>query len=204
MSIVVAAVGLAVAGVGVWRTVRDARGFLAFGVIVLGLVLAGAGISAWRYHVGDPLPLLVLIGSTVGVLSLFNLFGYPGLVVFLIWSGITILRRESRTLGNALALLAGLGLLLLPATLERLAPQGVVRADPWYMIGYGVHTFAIFVVAYFSAVFALFLFSSLLYRWRRSSVRPALLYAGTSDHPQRWARSGRTAQRRRGDGRLPA
>lgn len=169
-----AAIGLAIVGYGLWRTLRDARGFAAYGAIVFGLVLAGAGISGWRFHAGDPLPLVVLIGITVGLLVLFNLLGYPALVVFLIWSGITILRRESRTLGNALALLGGVvGLILLPSPLERLSPQGEVRADPWYMIGYGVHSFAVLLVAYFSAVFALFLLGSLLYRWRRPTARPA-------------------------------
>ncbi|WFP17568.1 YdcF family protein [Citricoccus muralis] len=173
VSVVGTIAGLLIAGVGLWRTVRDPRGFLAYGVVALGLVLAGVGFSGWRYEAGDHLPLLLLIGISLGVLLLFNLLGYPGLVVFLIWSGVTILRRESRTLGNGLALLAGIGLLFLPGTLERLAPQGEIRDDPWYMIGYGVHTFAILVVAYFSAVFALFLIGSLLYRWRRSSTRPS-------------------------------
>ncbi|MGO1182699.1 MAG: YdcF family protein [Micrococcaceae bacterium] len=171
--LIFATIGLAIVGYGLWRTLRDARGFAAYGAIVFGLVLAGAGISGLRFQAGDPLPLVVLIGITVGLLVLFNLIGYPALVVFLIWSGITILRRESRTLGNALALLGGVGLILLPSTLERLSPQGEVRADPWYMIGYGVHSFAVLLVAYFSAVFALFLLGSLLYRWRRPTVQPA-------------------------------
>ena len=49
------------------------------------------------------------------IVLLGNVLGHPSLVIFLLYSGLTILRKESRSLGNALALLAGIGLLFLPA-----------------------------------------------------------------------------------------
>ncbi|WBL18752.1 hypothetical protein [Citricoccus sp. NR2] len=78
VSVVVTIVGLLIAAVRLWRTVTDPRGFEVYGVIVLGLVLAGAGISAWRYRVGDPVPFMVLVGIALGVLLLFNLLGSSG------------------------------------------------------------------------------------------------------------------------------
>ncbi|MDZ5078050.1 hypothetical protein [Nesterenkonia sp. HG001] len=55
----------------------------------------------------------VLIGTgltAVVILVAGNVLGYPVLTVFLLWSGVTVLRRESRSLGNASALVTGIAL----------------------------------------------------------------------------------------------
>lgn len=167
-----AAIGLTLTGLGLWQVIRDARGFVSYGVTILGAGLACAGIGVWFFERGHPVPLTVFAVVVFGLMLLFNIIGYPALVIFLLWSGITVLRRESRTLGNALALLGGVALILLPGTLERLAPQGRARVETWYMLQYGLHTYGVLVVGYFSALFALFLIGSLLYRWRRPRARP--------------------------------
>ncbi|WP_258934369.1 YdcF family protein [Nesterenkonia pannonica] len=101
-----------------------------------------------------------------------NVLGYPALTVILLWSGVTVLRRESRSLGNALALLGGAALVVLPAALRWLEPTGVVRDDAEYLSRYGLHLAATLFVGYFGFCFSVFLVASLLYRWRPVRLTP--------------------------------
>lgn len=166
--VVLAALGAAAAAAGMVALRRDGRRMSALIFMLVGAgtaLLATALVLAQR---GYPTMLYGLAIAAVVVLLLGNLLGYPILVVFLLWSGVTVLRKESRTLGNALALLAGLVLLFLPTTLGLLAPPGVVRDDPAYIARYAAHGSAVLVVGYLAVAFAAFLGASLLYRWRKS------------------------------------
>src|SRR5699024_11745296 len=75
-------------------------------------------------------------------------------------------RRESRSLANLLALLAGIGLLLLPGTLDFLAPTGEVRNDLVYHLQYGFHLGLLLLVTYVSFCFGAFAIASVAY-WLR-------------------------------------
>lgn len=168
----VALLGSAATVAGVVGIIRDGRRISALVYAVLGLgtmALAAGFLLFLQGHQG------VLIALGVAALIAIvggNLLGFPALVGFLLWSGVTILRRESRTLGNALALLAGIALVLLPSTLGFLAPPETVRHDAAYLIRYAVHLAVTLIVAYIACAFAAFLGASLLYRWRRSRAVP--------------------------------
>lgn len=118
-------------------------------------------------EVDQPIPFTIIAGVALLVLVVGNLIGYPLLVVFLIWAGVTTLRRESRSLANMLALLMGIGLVFLPATLRWLAPPEVVRTDVVYSLQYGLHLGAILLITYVSCCFGAFAVASLAYRWRK-------------------------------------
>lgn len=170
--IAVIAVSVAVTVVGVVGVIRDGRRISALVYAVLG---AGATVVASGLLLtiqGHPQMLITTAVVAAMILLLGNLIGYPLLTIFLLWSGLTVLRRESRTLGNGLALLAGIGLVALPATLGFLAPQGEIHADPAYMVRYGVHVAAVLVVSYFGFVLTAFIAASLVYRWRPNRVVP--------------------------------
>lgn len=170
--VAVIAVSLTATAIGIIGVVRDGRRISA---VVYAVVGAGAAVSALGvllFFQGHPRMLVIIGVAAVIILVLGNLIGYPLLVVFLLWSGVTVLRRESRTLGNTLALAAGIGLVLLPSTLRMLEPSAAVQDDAAYMIRYGAHLAAVLVVAYCGFAFAAFIVASLLYRWRPNRVVP--------------------------------
>lgn len=166
------AVSLAVTVIGVVGVIRDGRRISALVYAVVGAGATVLSIGLLLTVQGHPEMLLTTGLVAAVVLVLGNLIGYPLLVLFLLWSGFTVLRRESRTLGNALALLAGIGLVLLPSTLGMLAPQGELHPDLGYMIRYGVHLAAVLVVGYLGFALTAFIAASLVYRWRPSRVVP--------------------------------
>ncbi|GAA1163012.1 YdcF family protein [Nesterenkonia sandarakina] len=164
--------GVVAAGWGLGKYVRDGR---RLGAFILGMaaaliaLVAGGFLALELGHSG------VLLGTGVTVLVILvagNVLGYPVLTVFLLWSGVTVLRRESRSLGNALALLGGVALVVLPTTLRLLEPDGIVRDDVGYLIRYGLHLAVTLLVGYFGFCFAVFLVASLLYRWRPVRLTP--------------------------------
>ncbi|WP_202912118.1 YdcF family protein [Nesterenkonia muleiensis] len=163
---------LAVAVIGIVGIIRDGRRISTVVYAILGFAAAVFSLGFLLFERGHPALLLGVGITALIVLVLGNILGYPLLVVFLLWSGLTVLRRESRTLGNALALLAGISLIALTATLRLLEPQGTVQDDPAYMIRYGVHFAVALVVAYVGFAFAAFIIASLLYRWRPSRATP--------------------------------
>ena len=109
------AIGLACFGWGwgLWRMVADGRRIL-YGLMLMG----GLGLTLFSIGVllaerGWYLPLVALLG----IVFVVTVVSYPVLMVFLLVNGVMMWRRESRTLGNMLSLLAGLamlGLTLLP------------------------------------------------------------------------------------------
>lgn len=170
--VVVIALGIALAAAGVVGIIRDGRRIGALAYSVVGLCVTLFATAFLLFLQGHEDMLLALGVSALIVLVLGSLVGYPALVVFLLWSGITVLRRESRTLGNMLSLLAGVGLLLLPVTLDLLEPQGTVQDDPAYLSRYALHLTVVLVVGYVTFIFGCFFAASLLYRWRPSRMAP--------------------------------
>lgn len=165
-------VGTAAALAGLVTFAQDGRRLGALIATAIGAataVFSGGMLALQQGHQG------VLLGPAIAVLIVLvlgNILGYPALTLFLLFSGFTVLRRESRTLGNGLALLAGLTLLVLPATVQMLEPSGTVKDDVGYMVRYGVHLAVVLLVGYLAFCFAAFLAASLLYRWRRMKTTP--------------------------------
>lgn len=172
--------GVAGAVAGIVGIIRDGRRISALVYTIVGLGTATFAIGFLLFMQGHPGMLLIIGITALIVLVLGNLIGYPLLTIFFLWSGITVLRKETRTLGNALALLAGIALLFLPATLGLLEPPDTVRDDAGYITRYAVHFAAVLIVAYFAFAFAAFISASLLYRWRKSPVAPeAIIVLGS-------------------------
>ena len=140
----VSAVGAILLVAGIYILIRDGRRIATPIYITMGIGLLAIGIGMHFSNLGDPFPLLVILAVAVSIFLLGNLLGYPALVIFLLYAGLTILRRESRSLGNALALLAGIGLLLLPSILQRLAPSDTMRLDAAYMAKFALHLSVVF------------------------------------------------------------
>lgn len=172
--------GIVLLSIGVIGLIRDGRRIATPVYIVFGTGLLALGVGLWFSNLGHPLPLIIVLVVAGTLLLLGNLVGYPALVVFLIYSGLTILRKESRSLGNALALIAGIGLFFLPATMRLLAPSDTVSTDISYMLKYGVHLTVMLVVFYFGFAFAAFIAASLFYRGRRIRTEPeAIIILGS-------------------------
>jgi uncharacterized SAM-binding protein YcdF (DUF218 family) len=169
---VVIALGVVLLGAGVIGLIRDGRRIATPVYLTMGLGLTALGVGMVFADHGHPGPLIVIGLTVLAVFLLGIVVGYPLLVVFLLYSGTTVLRKESRSLGNALALIAGVGLLFLPTTLGMLAPTETDRTDAVGMTRYAVHMSATLVVLYFGFVFAAFTAASLLYRWRRIRKAP--------------------------------
>jgi uncharacterized SAM-binding protein YcdF (DUF218 family) len=169
---VVAALGAVLLAAGVVGLIRDGRRIATPVYLTMGLGLLALGVGVLFAERGNLVPLTVASVIVIGTLLLGIVVGYPLLVLFLLYSGATVLRRESRSLGNALALIAGVGLLFLPMTLGMLAPSDTPRADAVGMVRYALHMSATLTVFYFGFVFAAFTAASLLYRWRRIRKPP--------------------------------
>ncbi len=88
------------------------------------------------------------------------------LAIFLIGNGVAMLRREGRSVGNVLSLLAGLALLGLPV----LAVLLVVTLNP---VAVGVAALLFFLCSYFGVVFIVFLAYAIVYGRMRHTVDPA-------------------------------
>ena len=98
----------------VWSLRRDPRalrnGFLVivFAYHLLGLAALMAARSATLELVVDVVAVLVAVAVALGLIAL---------PVLLVVDGVLMIRRERRSLGNALALLTGLGMLVFPVVL---------------------------------------------------------------------------------------
>ncbi|TWX38659.1 YdcF family protein [Frigoribacterium sp. ACAM 257] len=155
---------------------RDARR-LRNGVFLVGalgsLLLAGvlelAAASAL-------LQLLVLAGvGLAGVLVLV-------LAGFLVGNGVTMLRREGRSLGNLLSLIAGLALLVLPAAALALifVPAGTELPAGVVTVSIALGVLIVFACLYAAGTFAAFGFYSLVYsRYRHTRTPDALVVLGS-------------------------
>lgn len=164
--------GAVVLAAGMIGLIRDGRRLATPVYVTMGLGLLAIGVGLLLTNQGHPGPLIVVGITAMALFILGNVVGYPLLMIFLLYSGATVLRKERRSLGNALALLAGLALLFLPTTLGILAPPETPRTDPAYMFRYATHLSVVLVVFYFGFVFAAFFAASLLYRWRRIRTAP--------------------------------
>ena len=151
---------------GIVGLIRDGRRIATPVYLVMGLGLVSIGAGLLLNNLGHPALLTIVLVVMGSILVLGNIVGYPALVIFLLYSGITIWRKETRTLGNALALLAGIALFFLPATLRWLAPPETVSLDAEYKARYALHLAVVLIVSYFGFTFAAFIAASLLYRWR--------------------------------------
>ncbi|HLR48446.1 MAG TPA: YdcF family protein [Corynebacterium sp.] len=172
--------GAVLLSVGTIGLIRDGRRIATPIYIVFGLGLLALGIGMWLVNLGHSLPITILLIVTSILFLLGNIIGYPALTIFLLYSGLTILRKESRSLGNALALLAGIGLFFLPSTVRLLAPSDIVSTDFSYMLRYGAHLTVMLVLMYFGFAFAAFIAASLLYRRRRIRTEPeAIIILGS-------------------------
>ncbi|GAA2096947.1 YdcF family protein [Microlunatus panaciterrae] len=92
-------------------------------------------------------------------------FGVMVLAAFLVVNGVTMLRREGWGLGNLLALLAGLVLLLLPAA----ALLGVRSRQP---LALGLSALAFFLCCYLGCVFVVFLVYAVVYGRMKHDIEP--------------------------------
>lgn len=168
LTVALGILGTVAATVGISRIVRDPRRISAYAYSLAGLGAGLLSLGLVLYLEADWPQLLIVSGVTaVGVLLVGNLLGYPALVVFLLWAGITTVRRESRSLANMLSLLAGFGLLFLPATLALFEPAEVATDDLVYHLQYGIHLGLLLLVTYITCCFGIFLFASVAYRFRR-------------------------------------
>lgn len=160
--------GTIAAAIGTIRFVRDPRRISAYAYSIVGLGAALMSLGLVLYLEADSPHLLITTAVVAGgVLVLGNLIGYPGLIAFLIWAGVTTVRRESRTLANMLSLIAGIGLLFLPTTLALFEPADVARDDLTYHLQYGIHLGLFLLVTYIACCFGVFIVASVAYRFRK-------------------------------------
>lgn len=87
---------------------------------------------------------------------------------FLISNGVTMSRREGRSMGNLLSLLAGLALLGLPVVAVLL----VVTLNP---VAIGVAALLFFLCSYFGVVFVVFLAYAVVYGRMKHTINPAAI-----------------------------
>lgn len=153
---------------GTARIIADPRRIAAYAYAIFGTgaALLSAGLLLY-VHADQRLLLVITAIAAIVVLAFGNLIGYPLLVGFLLWAGVTTLHRESRSLANMLSLLAGIGLLFLPATLGLFEPAQVARADTAYYLQYSIHLGLVLLVTYLACCFAALAVASLAYRWRK-------------------------------------
>ena len=130
-------------------------------VIGLLLVLAGALDLLW-----EEVPALHWLLAKAVVLALA---GMLLLGVFLIVNGITMARREGRSLGNLLSLVAGLGIFMSPAAVIGLLNAGTLLA----VVTVPLAALIFFGVGYLGLVFLIFLTYAVVYGRTRHQVRPA-------------------------------
>lgn len=151
-------IGLLCFGWGLWRMLADGRRIL-YGLMLMG----GLGLTLFSVGVllaerGWYLPLAALLGT----LFVVTFVSYPVLMVFLLVNGVMMWRRESRTPGNMLSLLAGLAMLGL-TFLPRLTwptdwPIGVQAALT------GLYLCIMALAGYVALCFVVFAGTSWLYR----------------------------------------
>lgn len=176
----VAVLGAALGAFGIVSALRDARRIGAIVCVTLGVATALVASSALLMLNDFPVPFVALAMVFIAAILLGNVFGYPALLVVLFWSGITMLQRENRSLANALALLASIGLLLLPTTLGWLAPTGTNTDSAAYLTRYALHLTIVLLVAYFAMSFAFYRAASWLYQRRRGPEDPeAIIVLGS-------------------------
>lgn len=119
-------------------------------------------IPAWGEVLGDSTG----VGIAVFLLLLASPVGYLALVGFLLVNGLTMIRREGRSLGNLLSLVAGVGLFIAPLLTLWL----VFTLNAWAM---GIGFLIFFAVGYLSVVFLVVLIYAWVYGRVANRVTPA-------------------------------
>ncbi|MFC6154219.1 YdcF family protein [Nocardioides yefusunii] len=157
---VVFAVGVGLMAFGVFRFARDRRRLSNTALVLVGATIALPMLmlntanpdgSARTWHV-------LLIFAVVGLYFI----GYPLLTLFLLVNGVTMLRKERRSLGNALSLLVGVALAVLPVVLWAL---GSIDTSSKFDVVFTALVLVIFGVgSYLGFCFVVFLASAIAYR----------------------------------------
>ncbi|WP_313278120.1 YdcF family protein [Timonella senegalensis] len=151
MQLVLLLMSLGFLGFGIWGFLKDRTAFRYPIFAIVGIL----GIIVWisvRFNL--PFPVLLVLG--LGALAVA--MSFPVLVVFLLANGLVMFRREARTLGNLLSLLAGVGLFFLAWSMTKIFNQYEVNgflAWTWFFVAA--------TVAYISVAFLLYLLMSWLY-----------------------------------------
>ncbi len=125
------------------------------------LVLAGTLDLLW-----EEVPALQWLLAKAVILALA---GMLLLGVFLIVNGITMARREGRSLGNLLSLAAGLGIFVAPPAVISLLNAGTGLA----VVAVPLTVLIVFGVGYLALVFLIFLTYAVIYGRTRHKTRPA-------------------------------
>lgn len=102
---------------------------------------------------------------TLGIVALTPL-AVVVLAGFLISNGLRMIRREGRSLGNLLSLIAGLAVLVLPV----IAALLVITLNP---VAIGLAALLFFLCSYFGVVFVVFLAYAMVYGRMKHTVSPA-------------------------------
>ena len=160
MLYVVLAVGAVLFAVGLIGFIRERRRLGTMVLMIAGLALGGLA-AMLMLATSDDLSMIPVVIALVGTLAM--LLGYPVLAVFLIANGVTMVRRESRTLGNLLSLLLGVAMLAWPVVSGWIA--GLAAAgSTWAMVLSGLSVMATGIGAYFGFCFLVFLCAAVAYR----------------------------------------
>lgn len=158
--------GLLCLGWGMWRMIVDGRRLLYGLTLMGGLALTLFSIGVLLAEKGEPIPLLVMVFG----LFLVAVLSYPILRIFLLINGVMMLRRESRTLGNMLSLLAGLAMLALSMLPQFSLPQDWPPQAQLAVAG--LYLVLVAMVGYVALCFVVFAGTSWLYRRLPRRVRP--------------------------------
>lgn len=161
---IILGMGLVLLAVGIIGFVRERRRisnviFLLFGagMTLIGIILEtddGTGVSRWVLVLG-----VIMVAAP--------LIGYPLFTIFLLVNGVTMVRKEQRSLGNLLSLLLGITFLTLPfalpivmSGLTRFAEEGYI--SPNFADDFLIYTFG--VALYIGFCFFAYMLASFLYR----------------------------------------
>ncbi|MFC0582512.1 YdcF family protein [Micrococcoides hystricis] len=151
--------GIALIGVGIFAYVRERRRLSNTVLILagLGLTLFSGLLMLASSEVLGRWPFFIVV--TLGVLVAL---GYPVLAGFLISNGLTMWKREARTLGNLLSLLIGVGMVVAPVVLVQIG-NWVGQTGTLYTLWVSALVFLIGIAGYFGFCFLAFLVASVAY-----------------------------------------
>lgn len=152
--------GLVLFTVGAIGFVRERRRLSTMVLMLAGLASGGMATLVLLADSGvmGAVPLVIIVA-----LLLACFLGYPILALFLIGNGITMLRRESRSLGNVLSLLTGLVMLIWPIVMTWLASLTDPESTTGIVLA-GLNVLTTGVGFYLGLCFLVFLCAAVAYR----------------------------------------
>ena len=177
LTLVLLIAGLASTVTGLVGFTRGSRRLSLGLAVVAGIALLALSGAVWLEEQGQQQPLLILLVLTLVVGSL----AYLALALFLVVNGPVVLARESLSLGNALALISGLGMLVLPPWVlgrigELSTSDGPLRPA---VLGMAALLLVLIALVYVALCFAVFVVSLVLYlRLPRRSAVGAIVVLG--------------------------